>query len=285
MTAPLTIGRRIVAAGLYFNTSREEYDALDLLNYSRAKRIDCPAKFLHACEHPGASDSNTLKLGRVIHIAILEPDLYASRIAVWTKRTKADAASPRNGQEWEDFKALHAGKEIILPDEDVMAQGMRKSVFREPRARELLTGGRSEVTALAKLGDWYCKSRFDYVSSVLPDLKSTRSARREDFAWDAHRYNYAAQAAFYSDVHEAATGERKQFYNIAIEKEPPYVASIFRMPEEAIRIGRKTYRGWMNTLADCISRNDWPGYVKGECDLVLPKRAMQEVADGSPLSA
>jgi len=104
----------------------------------------------------------------------------------------------------------------------------------------------------------------------LVDLKSTLDASEDSFMGSAFKYNYHQQAAFYCDVYEWATGNRREFAFIAVEKEPPYAVNVFRASPSLLSRGRQAYRTALDTYAECLRDNIWPAYPPGVKQLDIP---------------
>lgn len=254
------------ALGMHSTITRAEYDALtEFLNLSRLKKVGvAPALFKHALTEQTSPDSNELKFGRVCHIAVFEPDRLSADVAEWNLKTASGNLRPRNGKDWDAFEAEHASKEIVTEDEMMTAKGMRDAVYANPKARELVTGGSAEATVIWKIDGFNLKVRLDYVNQVITDLKSARCSKPSEFFWQAFKLGYHVQAAWTHDAVLVTTGESKPFWDLAVEKTPPYLVSPLEFPEHMIARGRETYRGWLELVARCQDSGKWPGYIDGE---------------------
>lgn len=267
--------------GLHPSVSREAYDKLSRTNWSSLKHLGrSPAHYRHN-QFNGRTDTTALRLGRAAHLAVLEPERYRAECAVWDGGRRA-------GNAWEAFKEAHKGYDILTEDEHAQCLALAAAVRANTNAAPYLSGGRAEVTALwtdAVYG-LDCKARLDFEASVraLVDLKTTRDASPEGFAREALRFQLHVQAAFYCDGYEAATGQRLPYVLVAVEKEPPHVVQVYRVPEAILALGRETYRELLGQLADCRRESRWPGYASGELELTLPRWAVpQEDEDLSEL--
>ena len=253
-----------IAAGIHSEVTREEYDGIDRLNYSKLKLMaKSPAHYMAAPR----KDSDAMKLGRAVHLAVLEPDRFAAEVAIWTGERRA-------GKLWEAFKEANAGKELLSEEEHRQAHLVAEAVRNDPTAARYLTVGTPETTVLWDAGGHACKSRLDWVgTSALVDLKSTRDASPASFGRDAYNMHYAAQAAFYSDAHYVATGEALPFVIVAVEPNDPFAVVTYRIPDALIALGRQQYLSWLDRLTYCLERKTWPSYAEGEIDLCLPRWA------------
>jgi hypothetical protein len=250
--------------------TREEYDAVDALNWSSLKHLlQSPAHYRHAKLNPG-KDTDAKKLGRCTHLATLEPEKFAQACVLWDGGT-------RRGKEWDAFKTKHAGREILKEEELAHCVAVAAAVRADATAARYLAGGQAEASLLwldRRLG-LECKARVDFVAScgALVDLKTTRDASQEGFGREVWRYHYHTQAAWYSDGYFAATGKRLPYFLVAVETEAPHVVQVYRVRELELELGRAEYQGLLDTLVTCRASNSWGGYGQGEQLLSLPRWA------------
>lgn len=268
--------------------AREAYDALDRVNWSSLKHMArSPLHYRHALDAEERPDTAALKLGRAVHVAVLEPELFASLYVVWEGGRRA-------GKAWDAFVEENAATEILTQCEYDQCVAIQRAVRRHPIAAELLSGGRSEVTLqwdhrIPAAGDMPeivtpCKGRADYVGAALVDLKTTRDASPDAFGREAWRLQYHAQLAFYHDGLKAMGRGSLPVRIVAIEKEPPYAVAIYVVTDYLLEVGRQEYTALLSSLDWWRSRGCWPAYSDGEMELTLPRWAVPaEVDDVSDL--
>jgi hypothetical protein len=241
---------------------RQQYDALDRLNWSRLRLIGrSPAHFRQGY----GDDSSSFALGTAAHMAILEPERFAAEYTIYPGR--------RAGKAWEAFEAEHlaAGRQILNQREYDNALAIRDAVHRHAPAMRYLQGGAAEQTLTWSLGQFECKGRADYIGAAIVDLKSTKDASPRSFATSCARYGYFGQAAWYSDGLYLSTGERKPFVIIAVESSPPHIVTVFRVTDAVLAAGRDQYMSLLGRLDYCQKSGFWGGYVEqDEIDLEVP---------------
>jgi hypothetical protein len=263
--------------GIYPNMTREQYDAqTGRENWSRLKNLGkSPAHYRHALLEP-RKDSAALRNGRANHVAILEPEKFASEVAIWDGGRRASKA-------WDAFSEANAGKDILTQTEYEQLIGMQRAVRQHPIASRYLQRGRAEVSVLWTMttGDealglpgsaMPCKSRLDYLAPEwIVDLKTCRDASPMVFGRAAFNLEYHAQAAYYVDAVAAVTGERLPYVIIAAELAAPCVVQVYRLPEHVLAAGRDHYRSLLFRLDECRREDRWDGYSDEEIDLELPR--------------
>jgi hypothetical protein len=76
-----------------------------------------------------------------------------------------------------------------------------------------------------------------------------------------------------------------EYWFVVVEKEPPYLTAVHKLPEQDIEWGRIINRISVATFDECRSRNEWPGYrpigARGHRAFVtgLPKWAQYRLND------
>ena len=115
----------------------------------------------------------------------------------------------------------------------------------------------------------------DETITGIVDVKTCTDASAEGFARSIATLGYDLQAAFYQDGIKAITGRTLPFYFIAVEKDAPQAATVYRASEAVIDVGRAKYRGALQLLQWCRTNNRWPAYQpNGEIETIeLPRWA------------
>lgn len=247
--------------------SFDAYRALPGLNWSSLKVMhQSPAHYRAALDAP-REDTPALILGRATHTAILEAGAFDSRYVVYD--------GIKRGKAWDEFSldASCDGREVLSRAEWTLALAMQRATRSDPAIRYVV-GGQAEVSMAATLPDGTeAKGRADCIHPDygIVDLKTTLDASPRGFAASCARYLYHCQAAYYVDIYRAATGKDAPFTILAVEKKPPHVVEVYRVPESALDVGRYVYLGLLERLRECEASGVWPGYGGGKVlDLELP---------------
>lgn len=227
-----------------------------------------------------------MMLGTAIHSAVLEPELFASDYLVMPKfdrRTKDGKA------DFEAFMAEAEGKTIISADDYAACVDIQRNVRTHPAAQTLMKDGEPELSVFWTDEETgvLCKCRPDWMNynlNVIVDVKSTEDASPEGFQRSIAKYGYHVQAAWYLDGFKAATGYApKAFVFAAIEKKRPYATAFYYADAEMIELGRILYRERLNTYAECLKRNLWPGYPQQLQEISLPAWVLRAANDNEEL--
>ena len=262
---------------------RADYDVVAAVSITRLKELRrSPQHYRHALAHPKQSDA--LTLGIATHVAVLEPERFASDFAIWSNRTTAGKMSPRNGKTWDDFCELHAGRSILTMDEAADSQAIAAAVRADAVAMKYLAEGDPEVTMEWTTGERACKGRADWLTRidgapVLVGLKTARDCRHFAFGAQSARLGYHLQWAFYHDGFEAITGNKPHMVEIVVETDAPHAVATYIIPDDILEQGREEYQALLKLLAECEASGEWPGPVPAEQYLTLPTWAYQRDED------
>lgn len=206
-------------------------------------------------------DSDSMLMGKIAGTLALEPD----RKPWWTVIPDGLKLNTKEGIA---FKKEHAGEELVSYSLFRRACGMATSVMDHPIASEILRGAEREVSVFSDIetdhGVVRRKARLDIVTSgnVITDLKSTRDARPDGFGHSVAQYGYAVQAAWYVDIWNSVNPKdiKEVYLLIAVENIAPHCVWVHQLSGDYIANGRQEYRRLLERYAECLSKNEWPGY-------------------------
>jgi hypothetical protein len=256
------------------NVPFEEYSELPGISITRLKELSrSPLHYQYRLTVP--KESAAMTLGTAAHMATLEPDRFATSVAVWSQRTESGAMSPRRGKAWDEFRAKHDGKLLLTEDEFSDAASIAAAVRGDPLAMRYLETGAPEVSLAWTHGGRQCKGRADWLTSadespVIVGLKTARDCRPLPFGAAAARLGYALQWAFYQDGYFKITGKTARMVEIVIEQDAPHAVVVYQIPDDVLEYGRDEYRRLISILDECERAKAWPGPCEAEQVLTLP---------------
>jgi hypothetical protein len=234
------------------------------LHFSTLKNMGrSPAHYRYAATF-GMEPSSAMNLGSAVHALVLEDGAGL---------VKYDGAS-RRGKEWNAFKDANADATILTASEWDEAHAIAASVRAHPRAAELLDGAR-ETTFDWELRGRPCRGTTDVFRNHglnrIVDLKTTSDAHPMRFQRTAERLGYFAQIPWYmTGARLAGLGEFDEGYIVAVETKPPYVVQTFALTLNALEMGERQWRSWIERLLVCEASDEWPGYQETDAALDLP---------------
>lgn len=268
--------------GFKYGMPFEEYDAVDALNGSALVHMRrSPMSYRYYMDNPQEA-TDAMRLGTVIHTAILEPPLLG-KIAVWGTKPEEKV---RNGKVWDAFKTANEGMLILTKAEHEEVEAAVQGVYDCGPAREYLTvEGKIEVSMF-----WddesgrYWKGRLDKLittkkTATIVDLKKTRSCSSRRFGTQAYALSYHIKAAIYVSGYQTLTGIRPKFKWIAIESKAPYECAVYRATPDVLSLGGEQMMELVRTLDECERTQNWPPEQETEQDLILPAYALEGEVD------
>lgn len=222
-------------------------------------------------------DSDTFRVGRATHTAILQPELFLRDYVLWDEGI-------RRGKAWDAFtaKAAESGRTVLTRAQYELALQMQTSVLGHQVARRYVTDRerRCEVSL-----QWThertgirCKSRLDLLAcGALLDVKSARDISPRMFSASAARLGYALQMAMYRDACVASGLGLLPVKIVAVQNVEPYDVAVYELTDETLAIGSEQLERALDLLAECQRTNKWPGIAPdAEVPLVLPAWAAAE---------
>lgn len=191
-------------------------------------------------------------------------DVDAKRGKAWTE--PADAARAE-------------GKVPLTRDEAAAVDAMAEAVLAHPRARQILTGGESEVSAFwhDEEFDVTRRARFDHLRGrVIGDLKTTTNAEPSRLAKTVIDFGYDLSAAQYLTVAGGLDLDVVAFALVFVEKDAPHLVTVCDLDANFLDRGERLCRVALERYRDCRESDTWPGYPGDIHTLNLPGWAARE---------
>lgn len=265
---------------------------------------DCPARLKAKLDGQEQEETDSMRVGTLTHIALLEPELWDKTVAVVPAEAPKDLRRYRGGKKlsdetlqsiefWDTFEAANAGKTIASHEEAAKARLMADSVVQKMDRIAKKHGGvnpfRNGDAIIEASFFWTdketgvrCRCRPDmmFYSEDGPfyiiDLKTTASCRPEAFDKSTENFRYDVSSAFYSDGVAAYFGRDPDAYLlITPEKKAPHFTMVRPATPEILRRGREAYRADLRGIAECKRTGVWPDYGDDFIDMALPRWAKE----------
>jgi hypothetical protein len=238
---------------------------------SLRRALVSPLEYKHFKTHE-RDDSDTLRVGRAVHTATLEPLQFLREYVLWEGGRRA-------GKIWDAFEVEHAGKTILKEEQYTPVTDMARSIQSHAVAGPLLAApGRSELTIQWRHeSGTLCKARIDRLGEALIDIKTARDITPHGFAASAYRFGYHVQAAFYADACKAAGLGTFPVRFVVVQNKAPYDVVVYDVDDAQLDKGREEYERALLLIAQCTRDNKWPGQAPSEPVLLrLPAWAAPE---------
>lgn len=227
-----------------------------------------------------AKQKRSLKLGRIVHAAILEPERFKREYLLQPDFGPMQSSINRAKRDaWLKDQDPEA---IIVEQKDLdTAMAMRESILAHKTARLVIENGKPEVTLywIDPVTGLQCRARADWWSEELAfamDLKSCEDASPFAFSRTIVNWEYHVQHCFYADGFRALGAPLDNFLMLPCEKEPPYACAVRHIDAAAEERGFQLLSKSMETLARCVESGRWPAYSENIEQTSLPGYAFYD---------
>lgn len=235
--------------------------------------LECPALYKAWLEDVGErKETDAMLFGRMFHKLTLEPESFGREFAVTDLKLNT-----KPGMAWK--KNIPAGAAIIKEADYESALQMAEAVREHPQAKYLFRNYKAEQSIYWTRDDIECKCRPDIISTIdglnfCADLKTAESANPDDIPRTVANYHYHRQAAWYLDGLAATGTPCEAFIFIFVEKEYPFLVTVFLLDEEALEKGRSDCSRAFNLLRTCRETGEYPCYTRNIETISLPRWAV-----------
>ena len=243
----------------------EEYHAGEELSSSKLRLFDKPGGPAKV-RYGERKETDSLRLGSLIHSVVLEPHTVEHRYRACTLTTWSGREFNRQAE-----RAAQDAVDLVKQDDLNGALRVRDAVMSNPVAREILSPG----AEIERSGYWTwecgggidvpCRLRTDILRRdirVVGDLKSARSADESGFGWAAGEHGYDWQQAFYLTGIETFDPELRieAFIFIVVEPEPPFLTACYEIEAHQGEDARTEVAVAVENYGICLRDDVWPGY-------------------------
>ena len=281
-------------SGIVVETNAEYHGYREAISKSRLANMAVCPQYFKWCEDNPQEPTDDLILGSAFHKIVLETDTFDKEFVILpeiNRRTK-------EGKDlYETFLKENEGKTLLTVEQMQTITAMRDSVMSNKYSARLLNGQREQsMYFYDDLTKEYCKVRPDcyrFITGangekrvIIPDLKSCRSARTDDFMRDVVRYSYDLQAYMYSYGVSKTLNipmANIDFIFIAVEKKAPHLTNILQADSYILERGEALFRKYIGEYHECKKTGEWYG-LNGAYgyfnNLSLPSYLLKEVMQG-----
>jgi len=255
------------------NASNEEYRKQEFPRGDpryRVSRSDlceiaaCPHKWM-----AGSPDDDTpsTQWGTLLDALLLGGEL---NIAVTPENYEDDKGNPKpwnwNATVCRQWRKENEGRIIVKPDVFAQAELAFKRIRGDPVIAVILKDADFQVWIEAEFQGIPVKGLIDIAPKdpggvALVDFKTTASAAVRQFGRAIYNFGYHVQAAFYLDLWNAATGEKRNtFLHVIQESGEPYEIGRRMLDADWLTLGRGMYESAIELYARCLKTGIWPSY-------------------------
>jgi hypothetical protein len=272
------------------NMPMAEYQARPEVSSHDLKLIHkAPFAYRYAKDQ-GITEDEDMCLGSLLHLAVLEPDLLESEVAIVPEDAPAkplpvhrkmqaenrmSSIAKERIEWWDQWSESTKGKANVSASDLEKVRGMHKSLMATPTVRNAIAAeGLREVTAFFEYEGVACRMRPDiWCDDEIIDLKSTGDTDRKAFQREIWSKRYHTAASFYGEGAKALGRPIKRFSWVTIETKPPYLCAVHIAHSNLIEFARIENVRDLQVFKDCTARKFWPGVRQYPEEIELPTYA------------
>lgn len=222
--------------------------------------------------------TEAMRLGTLLHCAVLEPDKWANRRVPpeCNKRTKA-------GKEAMAIFHAHANGHLVAePEEENLVQAMAASLLAHPVVSDLLKLPGPEHEHIASWLDpdtlLPCKAKIDKAcfNGLVLDIKSASDPTPEAFARACVYYGYHRQAAWYLRGALEELDLDGPFVFAVVGKTQPHEVAAYVLDQTGIDLANQQIAEDMRQLKQCYESKQWLSRLARTQTLRLPNWAFYQ---------
>lgn len=273
MTTPTEIDPHILLAPEDFEAhwspgmTDEEYHADQTAVGSSNLRLafDSPKafrqRFFYREEKPS---SEALRLGKLIHMAALEPERFEATYKVCPDY--GDMRSPARRAQRDEWLAQCAPGTVVVKNQAELDQinAITRSILSHRRGKDFMREGITEMPGFYRDPDTGIRLKIkpDFISVDgirLNDIKSCLSSEHRAFSNQVYQARYDIQMFMQAEGIYRITGKFPDVISlIAVEKLPPYEAAIYFFEREDLYQAEVDYHAALKKIKTGIDKNYWP---------------------------
>lgn len=258
-------GRRAMKDGRY-QISFEDYARVEAINASMLNwyaRSPAHCRMMLETEREA---TRSMDVGNAAHFALLEPERFEREVVCF----KFDGRTKEGKKERADI--ANDGKIGLRAEDFDAALGMAGSLFTHPRVKTLweqrvateesVIWTDEVVLEFAKDGPRKQKvrkkARRDIVGpGWIADVKTAATIDRFS-PWSVTDFGYYRQAAHYA---EPDRDKLEHFFFFVVQSSPPFESAVFRLSDDALRLGREENEVLVTSIARSFDSGNWPRHV------------------------
>ena len=251
--------------GVYRHVPDEAYFSAVAVNHSTLRVLErSPAHFAYQFKHGGGKDSDSKRLGSLVHMMLFTPERVQQATIPAPLNPKTGRAYGMDTNAWRDYAASHPGHLIVSDEEMEQARVMVQRVMAHERLSLLINAAsETELVLVWQEDGFVAKGKVDMfcpAAATIGDLKSTADASQRAFAGSVVDWGYDTQAAWYLRGAKACgLGDDLTFVFGVVENEPPHAVAGYELNKTFLSIGAQRVAEWVERLAQCFKANQWPG--------------------------
>lgn len=245
--------------------NRQEYDALEGINYSTAKTLlRSGAHYQAALAAKGKETEDDRKrfiVGSGLHSVVLEGKLLTD---LYVQKPDGMSFATKDGKAWRAEQTLP----IIDGEQVAQINGMTNAISNHSLASSVLKSCQHRELGLqAEVDGVLCKGLLDALgkdaagNGIIVDLKSTQDASAKEFKRRVEwMFHYDLQARWYQELARNCDHGDCSMLWIVVESEQPHNVMVYQPSAELISSGQRKLEQVLSRYKEYSASGIWPGY-------------------------
>jgi hypothetical protein len=203
-------------------------------------------------------DKASLRTGRLIHLAVLEPDKFRA-LPLCPAEHLTDSGNLSTKKATKDWIASLGGQDFVTANEAQQFTAIAMAVVGNPDAQRILCHPQvaCEVERFGERDGVQIKGKADIIiPGQVWDLKTTDSL--DSIIRQCRDFCYPEQVAWYQDLFGVTGGGL-----IVVEKEEPHRVAVLAFEPAVMAAARKRVGAWWSHFLACRSSGEWPNDPPG----------------------
>lgn len=280
-----------IKTGVYRGLTEQEYNAIPAIRSTMLREFmaGTPAHWRHKSQEPPPPDKKCFAEGRDLHMAVLEPDRFETRVKemrvlptaadLGLKNSKGEPADGFRSKEHKAIKeqllaeieAHNASAEYVMTSDDRdRVLRMAESLRADPDFADILS--RPHETELTVVWEdievgLLCKARIDLwlpeERRIVEIKKTGKMATPEAFQWEIKKYGYASQCWWYIEGAKEQLGGVDDSHPVTlavVEDSAPYLPAVRPLTKASLLTGGMEMRAALYRYANCRRTQTYPGH-------------------------
>lgn len=210
-------------------------------------------------------ETRALRLGRALHVEVLQPREVERLLTVEPDVDKRTNAGKLEVQRWRSALAPEAI--VLTPEERQTVRSMAKALRADPVTGALLERDGWRELPLRWVDPetgFPCKVMLDLAFETrdrervkVLDLKSSFDPSEDAWPRSVAEFGYHRQDAMYRDAAHRYFGRPVDFTFLVVRNKPPFEVAVYDLDEQAVDLGRQHIRTLLRRLERHVKAGDW----------------------------
>ena len=245
----------------YVSQPFDNYAKIDAINASSIKAGRLSMLHMHhEMTTDGKAESPAMRIGRFVHAAVLEPDVFFESACVWRGAVK-------RGKQWDEWCQENDAAMAISPHQLAELSQISAAVHANRHAHALIEATEHEVGFVwghKRYGRGKARMDGQSASTGIMEYKTTQGIGLRQFTTNAYRMGYHVQLGWYAHGVEQVSGKIPQVHVVVQEQSAPYDCYVLRVPHQIIEVGIEEAVEIARRYHTHRHLNTFPGVANGE---------------------